>query len=363
MATIKDIADKLGISVSTVSKGLNGAKDISESLRQTVLETAVELGYTNRKLKKAENRQLCIFVENMEYESTNQFGYDIILGFRQAAFRENWDLSVQPISHEFQQKEKYDTYMLKNGYSGSFMLGFSLEDPWMTQIQETNVPTVMLDNFIRVNPSVGYVGTDSEEGINMAIEYLMSLGHEKIAFLDGSRNSMISDQRMLAYLDSMTAHHLPVDPNLAVYGYFVADSAKYHVPAFLDLGATAILCGNDLIASGVISECTAHGYLVPRDISVIGFDDIPLAAHLDPPLTTVRQDRLELGKCGYYILHAMVEHIALSKNLLRPSLVIRSSAAIARPRIATKYITEKDSVININPQLFEQHLKRFQIDH
>ena len=363
MATIRDISEKLGVSVSTVSKGLNGGRDISDSLRQSVLETAVELGYTNRKNKKEDRRQLCIFIENMDFESTNQFGYDIVLGFRQAAFRENWDISVQPVSHEFQQKERYDTYMLKNGYSGSFLLGFALEDPWMSQIQATNVPTVLLDNFIRINPSVGYVGTDSEEGINMAIEHLINLGHEKIAFLDGSHNSMVSDQRMLAYLDSMTAHHLPIDPNLAVYGYFVADSARYHVPAFLDLGATAILCGNDLIASGVIEECRTRGYCVPEDVSVVGFDDIPLASHLNPPLTTVRQDRLELGKCGYYILHAMIEHIALSKNLLRPSLVIRSSTAMARPRLAIKHITEKDSVTNINPQLFEQHLKRFQIDH
>ena len=82
MATIKDIADKLGISVSTVSKGLNGASDISDTLRQTVLDTAVELGYTTKKMKKAGHKKLCVFVENMDYEAKNQFGYDLILGFK-----------------------------------------------------------------------------------------------------------------------------------------------------------------------------------------------------------------------------------------------------------------------------------------
>lgn len=82
MVTIKDIANRLGISVSTVSKGLNGASDISEDLRQMVLDTAVEMGYQSKKMKKDENKKLCLFIENMEYETANQFGYEIILGFR-----------------------------------------------------------------------------------------------------------------------------------------------------------------------------------------------------------------------------------------------------------------------------------------
>lgn len=79
MVTIKDIANRLGISVSTVSKGLNGASDISEDLRQMVLDTAVEMGYQSKKMKKDENKKLCLFIENMEYETANQFGYEIIL--------------------------------------------------------------------------------------------------------------------------------------------------------------------------------------------------------------------------------------------------------------------------------------------
>lgn len=86
MVTIKDIANRLGISVSTVSKGLNGASDISEDLRQMVLDTAVEMGYQSKKMKKDENKKLCLFIENMEYETANQFGYEIILVYWHADF-------------------------------------------------------------------------------------------------------------------------------------------------------------------------------------------------------------------------------------------------------------------------------------
>ena len=105
----------------------------------------------------------------------------------------------------------------------------------------------------------------------------------------------------------------------------------------------------------------ASGYKVPEDISVIGFDDLPLAQHLDPPLTTVKQDRIEIGKCGFYILRAMNEHISLSKNLLRPSLSVRSSTAIAKPRLAKRHSLDKDSVISANPELYAQFQQHRQI--
>lgn len=325
MATIKDIADRLGISVSTVSKGLNGASDISESLRQTVLDTAVELGYTTKQMRGKAHRKLCIFVENMEYETPEQFGYDIILGFRQFAFREDYEVTVKPVTPVFQATEKYDTYMLKNGYVGAFHLGLALQDNWMAQFQSTGIPTVLLDNNIKKNPAVSYIGTDSFEGIDDAIEHLVGLGHRRIGLINGSRHSFICDQRRQAYIDSMTAHNLPFSEGTMPYGYFVPEAAKPHVGNLLSMGITAILCGNDLIASGVISECSALGYRVPEDVSVIGFDDIPMSDKLTPPLTTIRQDRIELGKCGFYALNSQINNVSISRTLLRPRLIVRGS--------------------------------------
>lgn len=329
MATIKDIAERLGISVSTVSKGLNGASDISESLRQTVLDTAVELGYTTKQMRGRARRKLCIFVENMECETPEQFGYDIILGFRQSAFRRDCDVTVTPVTPAFQSAEKYDTYMLKNGYAGAFLLGLALQDEWISQFRSTSIPTVLLDNYIKKNPAVSYIGTDSFEGIDDAIEHLTGLGHTRIGLINGSRNSMISDQRWQAYADSMTAHGLPFSEDTMPYAYFVPEAAKPHVDRLLSMGITAILCGNDLIASGVIAECRARGVRVPEDISVIGFDDIPISAKLDPPLTTIRQDRIELGKCGFYALNSLIDHVPISKTLLRPQLIVRGSTGTA----------------------------------
>ena len=325
MATIKDIANRLGISVSTVSKGLNGASDISEELRQMVLDTAVEMGYSTKRSRKEENRKLAVFVENMEYDTIDGFAYELVLGFKQNAFRHKWDVEVIPVTPTFQMDEKYDTYLLKNGFCGAFLMGFALHDEWMAQLQTTTMPTVLLDNFIPNNPNVCYIGTDSFEGIELAVKHLSNLGHKKIAFLNGSLYSMVSDNRQEAFENTMAELELPTSPELMARGYYVSDSAKYHLPGFLSAGATAVICGSDVIAKGVIDECIARGFRVPEDISVVGFDDIPIAATMEPSLTTVRQDRNELGKCAYVILNSLVHHIAISKTLLRPQLIERES--------------------------------------
>jgi len=330
MATIKEIANKLGIAVSTVSKGLNGASDISAEMRQLVLDTAVEMGYASKKMRSTGTRKVCIFIENMDYENIEQFGYEIIVGFKLSAARRHWDVSVVPTNLNMQTAEKFDTYMLKNGYSGAFLLGFTLHDDWVQQLGKTTVPTVLLDNYIERNNHVGYVGTDSYEGIDLAVAHLYNLGHSRIAFLNGSKNSMVSEQRHQSFINSMAKHGLAVDDNLIEYGYYVPDCAKDHVPAFLKNGATAIMCASDLIATGVISEIHKRGLRVPEDISVVGFDDLPIAAQLTPSLTTIRQDRTDLGKSAFLLLDGLIHNVTISKLLLRAKFIQRESSALCK---------------------------------
>ena len=130
----------------------------------------------------------------------------------------------------------------------------------------------------------------------------------------------------------MEAHGLKVDPEMVANGYYVAESAKDFVPAFVERGATAIVCGNDLLAYGVLKECERLHKRVPEDISVIGFDDLPMSAVTAPPLTTIRQERAELGKCGYRALHSLMNHVSISKTLLRPAFIKRKSTAKAVDR-------------------------------
>lgn len=332
MTTIKEIADVLGVSSGTVSKGLNGAEDISESLRDRILETAVEMGYTKKSLHKQDIRKLCIFIENMDYYLEDDFGYDIILGFKQAAFKEKWDVEVIPVSRDFQTRRPYDSFMLGRSISGALLIGFALDDPWMKELESTRVPTILFDNIVRGNTMVGSVGTDSLDGIGMAIDHLVSLGHRKIAFLNGPEGSMVSEDRMTAYKTNMERHRLAYSNRFIACEQYNTEAASKHLSRFIDIGITAVLCGNDTLAFGVLEECKRMGVRVPEDISVVGFDDVVACEKSDPPLTTVRQDRIQLGKCCYYVLYALVNGVSLSRNLLQPSLTVRSSTGPAHPR-------------------------------
>lgn len=327
MVRIKDIAQALGVSVSTVSKGLNGASDISEELRQIVLDTAVEMGYTTKSSRRMDNHRICVFVTNMAYEKPDDFGYEIILGFRQNAFRRKWHVDVMPITSAFQEEEKYDTFLLRNGYGGAFLLGLTVHDEWMKQFKTTTMPTVLLDNFIPDNPDVCGISTDSYEGIALAVNHLYTLDHKRIAFLNTSPDFMLSGQRQEAFENAMDIHTLPIRDELTARSFFASGCAKDHVPGFLEAGATAIICGSDQLALDAIDECRKHGCRVPWDISVVGFDDTEAAAASVPALTTIRQERNALGKCAYVILQSLIQHITISKTFLRPSLVVRESTA------------------------------------
>lgn len=292
-----------------------------------MLDTAVEMGYSLKKIKRTATTKVCIFVDsqNMDYENEDQFGYELVNGFKKAAISRSWEVVIEPSQLNFRSLEKYDSYMLKNGYAGAFLLGFTLHDDWVRQLEKTTVPTVLLDNFIADNEKVGYVGTDSREGISQAVKHLVQLGHKRIAFLNGTKNSMVSEERNLAFRQSMEENGLEVDEKLVAYGYFVPDCAKTYVTGFVENGATAIMCASDLIASGVLNELNRLGKRVPEDIAVTGFDDLPIAAQLKPSLTTIRQDRSNLGKSAALMLDGLIRNVSMSKLLLRAKLVVRES--------------------------------------
>lgn len=328
MATINDIAAKLGISKSTVSKGLNNADDVSAETRKKILETAVELGYINKRQQK-KAKKLCILIENMDYDTPNQFGHDIVLGFKQMAEPEGWTVDIVPIDMDFQKMTPYDIFMMQGGYCASFILGMSLLDPWMQEMRASGVPTVLYDNYVKNNPNIASVGCDSQEGFELAVKHLIQLGHKKIGLISGPLDSYILKARYHAYINALEKYGLEINEDYIGLGYYVAESTRKYIPKLIEEGVTAILFSHDVRAISAITECRDRGIRIPEDLSIIGFDDLPMTSYVTPPLTTIRQDRIALGKCGFYALSCLLNQVTIGSILLRAPLIVRGSTGPA----------------------------------
>ena len=341
MATINDIARKLGISKSTVSKGLNNATDVSESMRRKILETAVELGYVKKQTSQ-KVRRLCILINNMDYSMPGQFGYDIILGFRQMAEPEGFQVDVVDISIDEQRGTPYDIFMIQHDYLAAFVLGFSLLDPWMKDFKTSKCPAILYDNSVKGNPCVASIGCDTQEGFELAIRHLMQLGHKKIGLISGPFDSYVLKARYQAYLTAMNNFGLEINDDYIGIGYYVSESIRDFIPKLYNKGVTAILFSHDIRAVAAITECANLGIRVPEDLSIIGVDDLPIASHTKPRLTTLRQDRIALGKCGYYALNCLLNQVSIGSILLRTPLIVRESTGPV-PKSRTPLAIEETS--------------------
>lgn len=328
IATLDDIARELAVSKSTVSKALSGAKDVSKTMRQMVLEKAVEMGYSRTSRNTAAPR-LAVFITNMEYINPEDFGYEFVVGFRKAAEPAGYQVDLIPLDQQMQESMRYDEYMVLGSYSGGLFLGLSLSDLWMKDFETCRTPTVLYDNHVSGNPNVTHVGVDNEEGMGLAVQHLKNLGHQKIGYLSSELKAYVYKHRYLAFFQAMKKYGLDADPDLTGAAYHASDCLSQHLPRLLEKGCTAIICSHDMLANSVLVHCTELGLHVPEDISILGFDDIPLCRYTTPPLSTIRQDRTGLGKSAFFALSSHLNKAHLSTFFLHAELIQRSSCAAA----------------------------------
>lgn len=192
--TIQDIADRLGMAKSTVSKALSGATDISEKTRERFLAAQSE-GLPGKDRTTAYSRNLIVFIYgSIHYDKVDQFGYEIILGIQAAAAEQGIGVNIVAINDEELKTGSYYSIMSGGNYEGSVFLGFKPHPVFVEHIKSFNIPMVVLDNYVD-SPLVARVGCDSTEGIRQAVRYLWSKGHDRIGFLGGEPDSIVTIER------------------------------------------------------------------------------------------------------------------------------------------------------------------------
>lgn len=197
----------------------------------------------------------------------------------------------------------------------------------MKDLETCKIPTVLYDNHVSTNPNVTYIGTNNQEGMELAVKYLKSLGHTKIGYLSYALHSYIYQRRYYAFSQAMVENGLNFDAALSGSAHHISECLTQHLPKLLEQGCTAIVCSHDVLAHSVMVHCEELGLRVPEDVSILGFDDIPLCRYTIPPLTTIRQDRMNLGKSALYALTSQMNHVCVSSLLLHAELIVRGSCA------------------------------------
>lgn len=327
MPTLDDIARELSVSRSTVCKALNGARDVSQSMRQRVQAKAVELGYF--RVRRTEPPKLAIFAVAPDTGQPGEPEHELVAGFRLAAERIGYQAELLPLTHDLQLSQHYDDYMLARQYVGGFFLGIDPSDPWMRDLPTCRTYTVVCDARVTGNSHVTHIGVDHEEAMLLAVEHMKALGHRRIGYLSADPAEHIRCRTFLRAMDSCA---LPADRTVIQVSALPRD-----LSALLEQGCTAVICGHDQLADQVLGHCAQRGLRVPEDISVLGFGDLPLCQHTTPPLSTVRVDYAALGRSALFVLSHHFDQVHLSTYLLHPQLISRSScgAAPAAPQNLT----------------------------
>jgi LacI family transcriptional regulator len=290
---MSEIAAEAGVSVATVSKVLNGSDRVSQETRHRVQDLLSERNYERR---PAARRAPAPIVDLVLREVSNPWAIEIIAGAVEAARRVHTAVSVNVLPDTGGHGSWLDDISAR-GTKGVIVLLARLSDREKAALRSRGIPLAVIDPRGEPDPSVPTVGATNWSGAYAATRHLAELGHQRIAIISGPRDLFCSHARMDGYRSAMEAAGLPVDHDLMRWGDFHVEAAFKHATAILSMDdrPTAIFAGSDLQAMGVLEAARLARMQVPAQLSLVGFDDIPLSRWMSPPLTTVRQPLAEMA--------------------------------------------------------------------
>jgi LacI family transcriptional regulator len=333
--TIRDVANKAGVSVTTVSRVLNGKDDISEVTTQKVLAVVEELGYASSLAARGMRSRRTNLIGLILHDVASLYSQEIMRGVNQAIAKIDKDLIIYTSGgldrENVAQHERHYVALL----NGSVTDGAIMVTPTATQFT-THAPLVIIDPN-NETPDYPAIIATNQEGALAAMSYLTDLGHRRIGHIAGEMKLISANQRLQGYKDGLAAAGISLNENLIEMGDYTTETAVICARKLLSLRErpTAIFAANDVSAIGVYQAARELGLQIPGDLSVIGFDNLREAAQLNPPLTTIDQS---LEKMGIIATEMLVELVKGKSLLINPveegnlykiptQLVIRDSCA------------------------------------
>lgn len=337
-ATSRDVAEHAGVSRTTVSFVLNNVPGIriSEDTRQRVLEVARQLNYhpdaSARRMASGKTKTIGFILR----QTPDQVFADHLLpqmlgGVSQAATAQGFHVLFEPITPE-DNSGAYVRLIRERHVDGIILSGPRFDDRELLKIHAEGAPVVLVGQLSQTD--IPFIDVDNIGGARLATEHLIGLGHRRIALITNASTAYSASlDRLIGFRQALETSGIPYDLSLVRYGQFTPQSGEAAMNELLDMipRPTAVFVASDVVALGALRAVHKKKLSVPHDIAFVGFDDIPLAESVSPPLTTVRIPAAGLGWTAVDLLTRIIaqEEIRNPKVVLETELVVRASCGAA----------------------------------
>ncbi|MGM0865682.1 MAG: LacI family DNA-binding transcriptional regulator [Bacillota bacterium] len=302
MPTLKDVAKEANVSVSTASYAINGSSLITKETREKVLTAAKKIGYrpnaSAKNLKKNKSEIIGFFLSGF----TGPFFNEILEGVQDVVIKNGYEMVVCASNSKHR-------LLIESYVDGAIILNFHVDDHTIDFLANEKMPIVALDREMN-NPHIKNVLLQNKVGIELAVKHLVDNGHQRIGFIGGSYDSFDGEMRLAGYKESLKKYNVPFNEEDVIRARFTEISSLLVMDDYIkknDIYPTAFVCANDEMAMGAIKALQQNGISVPNDVAIVGFDDIALSKHFNPPLSTVRIQKKLWGKTAAEVLFKMLD--------------------------------------------------------
>lgn len=300
MASMKEISELCGVSIATVSKALNGQKDIGEETKKRICKVAKELGYfpnsSARALKTKRTYNLgVLFVDEAQSGLTHDYFANVLNSFKKVAEEKGYDITFISAGKEGENRMSYLERCRYRGFDGVVIACVDFENPEVEELVKSDIPLVTIDHSFYGRAAVI---SDNVTGMKELLTYIIKQGHTKIAYIHGA-DSAVTKNRMSSFFKTAEEMGITVpDEYIKEAAYRSTKEAGAATKELLELKnpPTCILYPDDFSSFGGMNVIKEKGLQIPQDISVAGYDGLRIGRHIEPKLTTIRQDTDAIGE-------------------------------------------------------------------
>lgn len=329
--TIKDIARLSGVSKSTVSRVLNNSPGVKEETRKKVLEIVKKYDYAPDIIASGLVKKRINTIGVIVSDITNPYYSVLVKGIEDICRTYGYGLLLCNTDGRITEEVKHVKLLIQKNVDGIIFASSKLESPALNIMRDNVEYFIFVGRLPSNYEEYNYVVVDNFLGAYMAVNYLISLGHKKIAYLSGTWNTWPNIKRFEGYRKALEDNGLEVERKYVFNGDFSLEAGYNIGMKVLNMKnrPTAIFCANDMSAIGFLEACWELGFKIPEDISVMGFDDIPLSSFRNIQLTTISQSIYDQGAFAGKILIEKIQNKNKEKTqiVLPPKLIIRKTCS------------------------------------